>query len=73
VIDLDQQEHEGMLIAYGVSDELDALKHTYHGLPDFLTKVVEREMTTRIPRGLAAAVSEQQWSIVYMPQVCGNS
>lgn len=28
-----------MMIAYGVCDQLDEMKHTYHGLPDFLTKV----------------------------------
>jgi hypothetical protein len=70
VIDLEQWEQEGMLVSYGISQELDDLKHTYHGLPDFLTRVVEQEMTSRIPRALASAVSLQQWSIVYMPQVC---
>ena len=28
-----------MMISYGVCDQLDEMKHTYHGLPDFLTKV----------------------------------
>ena len=28
-----------MIISYGVCDQLDEMKHTYHGLPDFLTKV----------------------------------
>ena len=27
-----------MLVAPGISQQLDALKHTYHGLPDFLTQ-----------------------------------
>ncbi len=66
VIDPDQEE--GMLIAAGVSDKLDALKHAYHGLPDFLTRVVEAEMG-RIPRHLSDAFKQQLWSIIYMPQV----
>lgn len=66
VIDADQEE--GMLIAAGVSEKLDGLKHTYHGLPDFLTHVVEAEMA-RIPRHLSDAFKQQLWSIIYMPQV----
>ena len=65
VIDPDQEE--GMLIVAGVSDKLDDLKHTYHGLPDFLTRVVETEMA-RIPRHLSDAFKQQLWSIIYMPQ-----
>ena len=38
IIDFEQRE-DGMMIAYGVCDQLDDMKHTYHGLPDFLTKV----------------------------------
>ena len=38
IIDFEQTE-EGMMVVYGVCDQLDELKHTYHGLPDFLTKV----------------------------------
>lgn len=38
IIDFEQSE-DGMMVAYGVCDQLDELKHTYHGLPDFLTKV----------------------------------
>ncbi len=37
IIDFEQME-DGMMVAYGVCDQLDELKHTYHGLPDFLTK-----------------------------------
>lgn len=38
IIDFEQNE-DGMMISYGVCDQLDEMKHTYHGLPDFLTKV----------------------------------
>lgn len=38
IIDFEQGE-DGMMISYGVCDQLDEMKHTYHGLPDFLTKV----------------------------------
>ena len=38
IIDPDQTE-DGMIVAYGVCQQLDEMKHTYHGLPDFLTKV----------------------------------
>ena len=38
IIDPDQTE-DGMFVAYGVCQQLDEMKHTYHGLPDFLTKV----------------------------------
>eukprot|EP00884_Botryococcus_braunii_P002998 jgi/Botrbrau1/1269/Bobra.0163s0057.3 len=69
VVDFDQQDLDGMFVSPGISPELDELKHTYHGLPDFLTHVVQHELTTRIPRSLSAALSLQQWSIVYMPQV----
>ena len=69
VIDLDQDE--GMLVAAGVSERLDALKQTYHGLPDFLTRVVRAELA-RIPRHLSDALAQQLWSIVYMPQVLNS-
>lgn len=39
IIDPDQTE-DGMIVAYGVCQQLDDMKHTYHGLPDFLTKVL---------------------------------
>lgn len=38
IIDFEQSE-DGMMISYGVCEQLDDMKHTYHGLPDFLTKV----------------------------------
>ena len=63
------QEDEGFLIAHGVCEELDNLKHLYHGLPDLLTKVVEAEME-RIPRAFRHGLSAQQWALMYMPQVC---
>ncbi|GMH40233.1 hypothetical protein BSKO_08137 [Bryopsis sp. KO-2023] len=59
---------EGMMIASGVCQELDKLKHMYHGLPDLLTKVVESELKS-VPRELSRACSQQLWSIVYVPQV----
>lgn len=40
IIDFEQGE-DGMMISYGVCDQLDEMKHTYHGLPDFLTKVTD--------------------------------
>nr|AKI32383.1 DNA mismatch repair protein MSH5 [Watanabea reniformis] len=67
VIDFEQAE-EGMMVAHGVCDELDSLKHLYHGLPDFLTRVVEDELQ-RIPRELRYGLSTQLWSMIYMPQV----
>jgi DNA mismatch repair protein MSH5 len=57
-----------MLVAWGVSDQLDKLKLTYHGLPDFLTELVQCELD-RIPRALSDEQRAQLWSIVYMPQV----
>ena len=36
VIDTDQED--GMMVAHGISERLDALKNAYHGLPDFLTR-----------------------------------
>ncbi|KAL3151543.1 MutS protein msh5, variant 2 [Trebouxia sp. C0009 RCD-2024] len=67
IIDFEQSE-DGMMISYGVCEQLDDMKHTYHGLPDFLTKVVEQELA-RIPRQLGSLVNQQLWSILYMPQV----
>jgi hypothetical protein len=57
-----------MVVAHGISQRLDTLKATYHGLPDFLTCVVEAELA-RIPRALGDALRDQLWSIIYMPQV----
>ena len=57
-----------MLVAHGICEELDALKHLYNGLPDFLTRVVEDEVG-RIPRELRYGLSKQLFSMVYMPQV----
>jgi hypothetical protein len=34
-----EQAAEGLMVQYGVCDQLDALKDTYHSLPDFLTEV----------------------------------
>ena len=67
IVDGDQAD-EGFLIAHGVCEELDSLKHTYHGLPDLLTHVVELELR-RIPRALMYGLSLQKWSMMYMPQV----
>ena len=39
VIDFEQQDEGGLMVAHGICEELDELKHTYMGLPDFLTKV----------------------------------
>ena len=66
VIDPSQAE-DGMLVAAGVSSELDALKATYLDLPEFLTSVVESELA-RVPRALARAAESRLWSILYMPQ-----
>jgi DNA mismatch repair protein MSH5 len=72
VVDLDSPE-EGMLVARGISPELDQLKHLYNGLPDFLYQVVGAELA-RVPRHVASALppesfNQQAWNIVYMPQV----
>jgi hypothetical protein len=67
IVDAEQRD-EGFLIARGVCDELDELKHLNHGLPDFLTRVVEAELQ-RIPRSLMYGLSLQQWTLIYMPQV----
>lgn len=66
VIDTDQED--GMMVAHGISERLDALKAAYHGLPDFLTRVVEAELA-RVPRELSDALRHQLWSVVYMPLV----
>lgn len=63
-----QQAEEGFIIAYGICQELDDLKHLYHGLPDLLTRVVELELQ-RIPRALQYGLSIQKWTMMYMPQV----
>lgn len=44
------------------------MQGTYAGLPDFLTKVVEDELS-RIPRAFARSHADQRWTIVYLPQV----
>lgn len=67
VIDADQAD-EGMLVAHGVCEELDALKHSYHGLPSLLTEIVRREVA-RIPSELCYGLSSQLWTMMYMPQV----
>ena len=38
VIDFEQRD-EGMMVAHGICDQLDDMKHQYAGLPDFLTRV----------------------------------
>jgi len=38
VIDFEQRD-EGMMVAHGICDQLDDMKHEYAGLPDFLTRV----------------------------------
>ncbi len=43
------------------------LQATYAGLPDFLTRVVEGELS-RIPRAFARGHPDQRWTIVYLPQ-----
>ena len=40
VIDFEQRD-EGMMVARGICDQLDDMKHEYAGLPDFLTRVGE--------------------------------
>lgn len=67
IVDFDQAD-EGMIISHGVCCELDDLKHAYHGLPDFLTRVVEAELA-RIPRELRYGLAAQLWTMMYMPQV----
>ena len=48
VVDFDADAESPWLIAHGISDELDDMKHTYDGLPDFLTHMARFEMA-RIP------------------------
>ena len=38
VIDFEQRD-EGMMVAHGICEQLDDMKHEYAGLPDFLTRV----------------------------------
>jgi hypothetical protein len=38
VIDFEQRD-EGMMVAHGICEQLDDMKHEYAGLPDFLTQV----------------------------------
>ncbi|KAJ9533811.1 hypothetical protein QJQ45_026904, partial [Haematococcus lacustris] len=58
------------VVAVGVCEELDQLRDTYHGLPDFLTQVVEGELA-RVPPHIARrhSANQQLWSITYLPQV----
>lgn len=70
IIDTDQAD-EGFLISHGICEELDALKHMYHGLPDLLTHIVELELG-RIPRELQYGLSVQRWTMIYMPQVLNH-
>jgi hypothetical protein len=53
VVDTDQEE--GMLVAAGVSAQLDGLKHAYRGLPDLLTQVSEGAVHTAAVALAAAA------------------
>lgn len=58
-----------MMIHYGISDQLDTLKHHYFGLPDLLTQAVAQEMQ-RIPRAFTGLLGPATaWSITYLPQV----
>lgn len=59
---------EGMMVHYGLSEDLDALKQLYYGLPDLLTQVVRQELQ-RVPRALASTLENCAWCITYMPQV----
>ena len=34
-----EQAAEGLMVQYGVCEQLDALKDAYHSLPDYLTEV----------------------------------
>lgn len=63
-----EQALDGMMVAEGVSQELDSLKALYFWLPDLLTRVVAAEQR-RVPPELAAALRHQAWSCCYLGQV----
>jgi len=48
VVDFEADAESPWLVQHGVSEQLDELKHTYDGLPDFLTHMARFEMA-RIP------------------------
>ena len=54
-----------MVIAHGVSEQLDDMKMSYAGLPSMLTHLVEKELE-KIPRSLRWGLLEgqQMWSII---------
>jgi hypothetical protein len=58
---------DGMMVAYGVSDRLDAMKHAFNGLPDLLTHVLQAEVS-RVPVSLRRSATAS-WTVIYMPQV----
>lgn len=62
-----EQNPEGMLIAYGVSSELDEMKRIYFGLPHLLEQATFMEIR-RLPLHLQQDASEK-WSFVYAPSV----
>eukprot|EP00898_Chlorokybus_atmophyticus_P000112 jgi/Chlat1/1100/Chrsp110S00058 len=70
VIDFEQAAGEGedTVIAYGLCEELDELKHLYAGLPDFLGQVAQLEME-RLPSKLRHHYQKQGTIIAYIPQV----
>ncbi|KAI5059273.1 hypothetical protein GOP47_0025592, partial [Adiantum capillus-veneris] len=66
-LDYDQicGDSSDMMIAKGVCEELDDLKHMYEGLPDFLEQVASLELKRLPKQSLCIFVG----SIVYLPQI----
>ena len=44
-----EQEDDNKMINYNICSQLDELKHSYHGLPSLLTRVVESELQVCCP------------------------
>lgn len=60
VIDPDQAD-DGMMVAAGVCDELDALKDRYAGLPQMLTQVGGRARKSKAQLGVLIISITMRW------------
>ncbi|KAG8189495.1 hypothetical protein JTE90_008457 [Oedothorax gibbosus] len=63
IIDFDEYAKQNhFIVKPGVDSELDKMKRTYNGLPDFMTQVAYQELQD-------LSVDVQQCSVIYLPQL----